>query len=275
MVPSRLGLLQPLLAPCRSWQHTHKQLARGLTTGSLASQEVKSAVTAGNSGALRGLSWTKVAGRSSAVPAPPQGAGNRRTLAQTSPSAFQQGLHHHGLFAGRANQKIVDERISASAWSTGLRHGALLPRAVKHAEPVLVDQDNCKLYSPANLLEGPIPTNGLAGSTEFQLWKKEGFLCVKAISMDFTLALPVFVSDRRGYPSLSAILELWQACQSKRWAALKQYLITSAGRKGTMYHEEHPRVISLKHSGQELDKRWETQAGIAGKFWVFTVQKKS
>lgn len=273
MVPSRLRSLQPLLASCRCWQQrAHPQAFRSLTAGSLATRDAKASAVAGNAGALRGLSWTNVAGRSSAVPALPQASGTHRSLSQTSPSVTQ-GLHRHWLYAGRGRQRIADERTPVSALSAGPWGGTLLPHAVKHAEPVLVDQDKSKFYSPANLLEGLIPTDGLAGSAEFQLWKKDGFLHVKAVSMDFTLALPVFVSDGRGYPSLSAILKLWQACRSERWAALKQYLITSAGRKGTMRNEENHRVITLKHSGKKLDKQWETQAGTAGKIWVFTMQK--
>jgi len=194
-------------------------------------------------------------------------AGSSRRVAQTSPSAA------HALQSVWARGKPIrvgDYSVSSSGWSA---------RSLKRrAEPALVDRDNSRFYSPASLLEGPLPQEGVAGTARFQLWKKDGFLCVKATSMDFTMALPVFVSDRRGYPSLSAILELWKGCQSPRWAALKQYLITAASRGDAACTNEHwgdvshGKVMTFKHGGEQLDMRWEVRP-TCGKFWFFTVQR--
>lgn len=267
MVLSRLCSLQLSHAPWRCLQRLSGVSSRGLTAGSLASQETKPLATAASAASL----WTRVAGRSAAVPSLPLAAGSSRSVAQTSPCLPRQ-TPFHALPSTWASSRVSmrsDDSISSSLWSA---------RSRKCAEPALVDHDQSRFYSPASLLEGPLPQEGVAGTARFQLWKKDGFLCVKASSMDFTMAIPVFVSDRRGYPSLSAILELWKGCQSARWGALKKYLLTAASRRDAVCSDalygdvSNAQVMTFKHGGEELDMRWEVRPTY-GKFWFFTVQR--
>lgn len=267
MTLSRLCSMQLSRATWRCSQRFSAGALRGLTRGSL-SQEVKPLVTPAASATSRPICWTRVAGRSAAVPTQ-LAAGSSRRLAQTSPSS----AHVLQSFWSRSNSvRDFDYGVSSPSWSS-----ASLKR---RAEPALVDRDKSRFYSPASLLEGPLPREGVAGIARFQLWKKNGFLCVKATSMDFTLALPVFVSDRRGYPSLSAILEAWKDCAfaNRRWAALREYLSTAASRGEAGCPNEHwgdvshGKVITFKHGGEPLDMRWEVPP-TCGKFWFFTVQR--
>mmetsp|Transcript_43242 Transcript_43242/g.68418 ORF Transcript_43242/g.68418 Transcript_43242/m.68418 type:complete len:243 (+) Transcript_43242:50-778(+) len=147
------------------------------------------------------------------------------------------------------------------------------------AVPTLSDQGKFRLFSPASLLDGPVSRERLRSIARFRIWKEDGHLCAKASNMNFSIALPVFVSDGRCYPSQSAVLSLWQASSSgmARWNYFRRYLMVAArkaraplGKRGSEDLAMDKKVV-LKFGNQQLDMRWELPPN--DKCWVFAVYR--
>jgi len=154
----------------------------------------------------------------------------------------------------------------------------------RHATPVLKESNIYKFYAPASLKEGHIYSERLESLVGFHLWKNGGHLCVKAASMDFAIALPVLVSDRRGHPAISAVLRVWQTRATERWITFMRYMTQAASNAECrelalracsqldlsmieIGAESH--ILSIKAGTGRLDMRWEVDRSTTP--WLFAV----
>jgi len=140
-------------------------------------------------------------------------------------AAWGGHLEHRKIPAGSAAQRPL-ERLPQANGQRQLgdqpSKAALLPQL---SEINGVSGMYClSIYTPSAAKKAMMPRK-VATAVWFELWKEEGFLHVQAASpAENLLQLAVFVSDGWGFPSRSAILQMWQRRGCDRWAAFKNYL---------------------------------------------------
>jgi len=115
-----------------------------------------------------------------------------------------------------------------------------------------------------------VPLPSAAGRVRFQMWLKRGYLNVKAVSMNFTFALPVWHTDLHS-PALSSLLHLWLRSKCKRGIAFEQYMRDAAERDGDQEgnracgdaeKDDAARddvVVFFKSEGMKLQLAWEVE----------------
>jgi len=147
-----------------------------------------------------------------------------------------------------------------------------------YAEPRLAELNpkgsgSFSLYPPCSMEKGLELKPPAALCVRFLMWKEDGHLCVLAGDGGVDeLRLPVFASDKWGYPALSALLKLWQEKGSMQWAIFRQYLLATGNAIKTGQAVRAPSNGNhINESGEQLDRKWEI--GRDQRQWLCIIQK--